>query len=359
MKLLKIGPVRGSLRLIRPLAVAAAVVAAVLVPVAGAQAVGTTAAALTLAAPATGTYGTAISLTGLLSKAGTATKISNGIVTLQRAPHGKATWKSQSSVHTTRTGVYKFPVTQLAGYDYRVYFAGTAVFKAAWSPVRYPVVTQAVGLSAIIPYNNHSGEFRASGQVTPVPPNGTPVYLDVFNGKAWAAIGTGKTSAGKVTVAGTRPVGTANYRLRVAGRAGFGAGVSAAKSYANYIWRGAFARPFTVTGGGNTSVVVDTTDPIRGWVTITSDQSANPDIMQDFHDCKQAVYQVQPLPGGTDRQGYWLGKRSGELIYSDFVKDQTPSPVMNVDLAGLTTLHQNYTAKAIRLKVQLIMLCLN
>jgi hypothetical protein len=32
---------------------------------------------------------------------------------------------------------------------------------------------------------------------------------------------------------------------------------------------------------------------------------------------------------------------------------------MTVDLAGLTTLHRNYTAKTVRLKVQLIMFCLN
>jgi hypothetical protein len=104
MDLVKNGSARGPPRLVRTLAVETIVVAGVLAPI-GAQAAAPIATALTLAAPSTGTYRTAISPTGYLSKAGTTTKIANGQVTLQRAPNSKATWKSQNSVLTTRPAV--------------------------------------------------------------------------------------------------------------------------------------------------------------------------------------------------------------------------------------------------------------
>ena len=223
-----------------------------------ARAAGSITAAVSLTAPATGPYGTAITLQGRLWRYGTPYGIARGKVWLQRTPHGRAGWASISSAATASTGSYVFRVTQTGAYDYRVYYGGSAAFRAAMSPVRYPVTSQQVLFDSVATTNASTGSLRAAGRVYPTPPNGQLVHLQRWDRGAgvWHGIGSGRTNSGRVTVTATRPGSIDAYRLVVAARSSYGAGVSATRSLAHYVWRGAFARGGVVYSGLGGKVVV-------------------------------------------------------------------------------------------------------
>lgn len=227
---------------IRSIVAATAMVAAAVVPfVTGAQAAGTVPSAVSLTAPASGVYGANITLTGRVWRYGTATAIPGATVWLQRAPHRTTAWANIKNTRTAANGNYAFAVTQTGSYDYRVYYTGSTTYRAALSPVRYPVTTQRVQFDTVASTNAWTGAVRASGWIYPLPPNGTTVYLQRWStdGGVWRNLATGRTSNGQVVVNATRPAGPTAYRLVIPARAGLGAGISAAKWYTNWLWRGA------------------------------------------------------------------------------------------------------------------------
>lgn len=133
-------------RIVIALAASAALIAPVAALAPAAHAAGTVRSAISLTAPSAAYYGTKITLSGVLWRYQTSTKIVGAKVTLQRASRGKANWTSIASLNTSSTGTYAFTVTQGLAYDYRTYYAGNATYTAAVSPVRYPVVMQRVFL---------------------------------------------------------------------------------------------------------------------------------------------------------------------------------------------------------------------
>ncbi|WP_328996048.1 hypothetical protein OG394_15455 [Kribbella sp. NBC_01245] len=92
--------------------------------------------------------------------------------------------------------------------------------------------------------------MRATGRVFPAPPTGTTVYLQHWLASKWQTVGSGRTSGNGVTVNLTRPASYLSYRLVVAARYPYGAGISPTKGFANYVWRASFDRPLNGTSSG-------------------------------------------------------------------------------------------------------------
>lgn len=207
--------------------------------------------AVSLTAPASGPYGSTIKLSGRLWRYGTTTGVNYATVQLQRTAHNKAAWATYKTAKTNADGTFAFSVVQSGAYDYRAYFAGSPVYTGALSPVRYPVTNQKVFFDSITTTNNTTGAMRATGRVYPAPPTGTIVYLQhwVVSARQWQTVGSGRTSSNAVTINLTRPASLMSYRLVVAARYPYGAGVSPTKGFANYVWRSAYARPILGTSG--------------------------------------------------------------------------------------------------------------
>lgn len=214
-------------------------------------AAGSVRSAVSLTGPTAGTYGSTIVLRGTLWRYRTSTRIANATVYLERSPHGRGTWAGVKAAKTNSAGGFAFPVGLTAPYDYRVRFYGSRTYTGALSNVRYPVVLRKVLLDSLATTDGNTGALRATGRLFPAPPTRTPVYLYRWTGSGWAWLATGYSSGNSVTVNATRPGSVAAYRLTVAARAPYGAGQSAARWYAHYVWRGAFHRPYSGTGPGN------------------------------------------------------------------------------------------------------------
>jgi hypothetical protein len=243
---------------VRRTVVAVAGSAAVVVPVAAsapaAEAAGSVRSALSLSAPSAAPYGAKVTLSGVLWRYQTTTKIAGANVTLQRANKGKANWTSVTAVSTSSTGTYAFSVTQGLAYDYRTVYAGNATYTSAVSPVRYPVVMQRVFLDSVKTVNYQIGVLRATGRLYPA--SGARVYLQRYNPntKAWTSIGSKVASGSSVTVDATVGGSTGQYRLYAPMTYPYGAGYSAAKTFSHYVWRGLFKKPVIADGGTNNPV---------------------------------------------------------------------------------------------------------
>jgi hypothetical protein len=228
------------------------VVLALPVGAAPARAAGSVVSAVSLTAPGSGSYGSVITLRGRLWRYGTPYGITRSKVWLQRTPHGRAAWTSIGAATTGSNGGYAFRVTQTGAYDYRVYYGGSVAFRAALSPVRYPVTNQVMAVASVVTANATTGVLRATGYVYPRPPDGRLVHLQRWDpeGRVWHGIGSGRTSGGRVIATAVRPGSVDSYRLVVPARSPYGAGVSAARSFAHFVWRGAFARGGVVYSNG-------------------------------------------------------------------------------------------------------------
>ncbi|WP_328996050.1 hypothetical protein OG394_15465 [Kribbella sp. NBC_01245] len=205
--------------------------------------------AVSLAAPSSGVYGTTIKLSGRLWRYGTTTGVNYATVQLQRTAHNKAAWATYKTAKTNADGTFAFSVVQSGAYDYRAYFTGSPVYTGALSPVRYPVTTQKVIFDTIKTTNYENGGMQATGRVFPTPPTGTTVYLQHWLASKWQTVGSGRTSSNAVTIKLTRPASYLSYRLVVATRYPYGAGISATKGFAHYQWRPSFGRPIIKTTG--------------------------------------------------------------------------------------------------------------
>jgi hypothetical protein len=259
-------------RILIALAASAALIppAAALAPTA--HAAGTVRSALSLTAPSAATYGTKITLSGVLWRYQTSTRIAGAKVTLQRATKGKTNWTAIASMNTSTTGTYQFSVTQGLAYDYRAYYAGSATYTAAVSPVRYPVVMQRLFLDSIKTVSYETGVLRASGRLYPA--TGGRVYLQRYNPstKAWANIGSKVASGNYVSVDAKVGGSTGQYRLYVPMTYPYGAGLTAAKTFTHYVWRGVFKKPLLAKGGtGEPQFEVITEDPARAYAFALAD----------------------------------------------------------------------------------------
>ncbi|MFF0264055.1 hypothetical protein [Kribbella sp. NPDC004536] len=250
------------------------------------------ATSITLSAPASGAYGSTIKLTGLVRKSGTTTGLSGATIYLQRSVHGRARYGNLLKGRTTSTGAYTFAVQQVSAYDYRVYFPGSSGHARAFSPVRYPVTTQVVAFDTITTTNATTGQLTATGRVVPTPPNGTLVYLQRYSkdSRTYVNQAIGRTTAGKATIVATRHGSVDAYRLLVAARGPFGAGVSTAKSFSHYVWRGAFTKsPVQVISSHVNTMQLVPQDPTKSTLEVTAYYShLGPDIYLDDSGCIKA-----------------------------------------------------------------------
>lgn len=273
---------------LRALAVSMVTVTAALVVPAPTQAAAATRTAISLSAPAAGVYGSTIVMRGRLWKYGTSTGLRGLTVLLQRKVHGKTTWANIRSTKTVMNGAFAFSVTQSSAFDYRAAYAGSRTYTRAFSPVRYPVTTQKVALDSVYTWDNVTGEVRANGRIWPTPPNGTAVAFQRWDGARWVGVGSGRTSAGRVTVAGKRPGSVAYYRLVVGGRYPYGAGVSPYRKHTHYVWRSAFDRALLLvntSGGGGIYVLPRSEDPMRATMQVRGVANGYVVVQPDIAGC--------------------------------------------------------------------------
>lgn len=263
-------------RIVIALAASAGLIAPVAAQAPAAHAAGTVRSALSLTAPSAAVYGSKITLSGVLWRYQTTTKIAGAKVTLQRANKGKTNWTTLTSINTSSTGTYQFSVTQGWAYDYRTVYAGNATYTTAVSPVRYPVVMQKLLLDSVKTISYDAGILRASGRLYPA--TGGRVYLQRYNPntKAWASISSKVASGNYVTVDAKVGGSTGQYRLYVPMTYPYGAGVSAAKTFTHFAWRGVFKKPVLATGGTkNPEFEIDTTDPGRYTAYAIADETGS------------------------------------------------------------------------------------
>ena len=230
-----------------------------------ASAAGSVRTSVSLVTPKSGVYNSVIKLTGVVWRTGTSTKLSGVTVYLQRSAHGKNRYATVTHTRTSRSGAYVFSVRQLSAYDYRTYFAGTSRYRAAYSPVRYPYTSRYLSLDSITTIDANNGVLRATGHAVPVPAVNTPVYLQQYSAaKTWVTIATGKTlSGGTMTIDATRPGSQSYYRLVIGQSYPYGPGITTAKLFAHYVWRGAFTKPVQTFGDGTFTVPSATDNPRR------------------------------------------------------------------------------------------------
>jgi hypothetical protein len=299
-------------RIVIALAASAAVIAPTATLVPAAHAVGTVRSAVSLTAPSAAAYGTQITLSGVLWRYQTSTKIAGAKVTLQRATKGKTNWTAVSSINTATDGSYKFTVTQGLAYDYRTAYAGRATYTSAVSPVRYPVVMQKLFLDSIKPVSYETGVLRASGRLYPA--TGGRVYLQRYNPstKAWASIGSKVASGNYVSVDAKVGASTGQYRLYVPMTYPYGAGLSAAKSFTHYVWRGVFKKPVIATGGtGEPVFEVIADDPEKAVAFALADTSGSAWADVNTSGCTRMVLQLANF--SSESMGAKISKDSTTL----------------------------------------------
>lgn len=254
--------------------------------------------AASLNSPASGPYGSAIWLTGTLWRYGTSTKVAGATVYLQRSPHGRNTWVNLRSAVTNSSGGYAFAVSQAGAFDYRARYYGSATYTGALSRVRYPVTTQKVLFDGISTTSYSTGAVKATGRVYPTPPNRTPVLLYRWDAAArkWVGVATGYSSGNAVTINTVRPASVASYRLIVGARAPWGAGLSAPRTFAHYLWRGIFARPVNgATGPGRYYVLPPNESPTRTRVGVDVDPGSSSFILaMNTTGCRRFVAVTTP-----------------------------------------------------------------
>lgn len=280
---------------LRRMVVAALLIGTVAAP--SAQAAGTVRSAITLSAPASGEYGSTIKLSGRLWRYGTPYGIQGALVWLQRAPHGRTSWANITNTRTGANGTYGFDVIQAGAYDYRTVYTGSATYTIATSPTRYPVTTQKVPLDSIVTTDEYTGAMRVAGRVLPTPPNGTTVYLQRWDSaaQAWHTIEAGRTTGGGFGIAVNRPASVTAYRVVVAARSPYGIGISPARWFANYVWRGAFARPVSSNPPNHYAVPTAADNPRREEITVVVGNTPTTTVNIDTRGCKRIVtYTIAP-----------------------------------------------------------------
>jgi hypothetical protein len=258
----------------RRIIVAAAAVAAMAAPAVAAaptaNAAGTVVSAVSLSAPGAAAYGSPITLSGVVWRYGTTVRIAGAPVVLQRSVHGANRWANYKSTRSASNGAFAFSVTQTLAYDYRAFFPGSTVYRAATSAVRYPIVIQKVFLDGVATTDYDTGMLRAVGRVFPTPPSGSLVYLQRYDAasKTYKSFTSTRTT-GSATVVFNARVGASTgwYRIYAPTRGAYAAGASVGKVFTHYVWRGAFKRVIATSGD---FVVSTDPDDELGWGDATA-----------------------------------------------------------------------------------------
>lgn len=231
-----------------------------------------------LSGPRAATYGTTITLSGYLRDA-TGQPLRGATVAIQRSPRNRNQWRTFTT-QTVGLGNFEVRITQSAAWEYRVHYAGSAKHAAATSQPVYPAVLRKVILDSLRTTSWETGTLRATGRVFPAPAAGSPVYLQrwVPATKAWRTIGRATASStGAVTITSRAAGSVLTYRLYApfaAAPGPYGAGVSKALRFQNFVWRGVFHKPVLATGGtGNArfSVIPAADAPYRSEADLVAD----------------------------------------------------------------------------------------
>ncbi|MFC0625997.1 hypothetical protein [Kribbella deserti] len=292
-----------------------AVIAIVLAPVAKGTAAGAVPSSVSLSAPASGVYGSTVTLTGTVWRTGTSplVKVPGATVYLQRSVRGQNRFGNLATTRTSSSGGYAFSVRQTSAYDYRAYYPGSSTYRAAVSPVRYPVTNRYLALNSITTTNADTGALRVTGSVIPAPTSGTVVYLQQHlpEYRTWATVGSGRTAADKVTITTSRPGSVASYRLVTGSLYPYGPGTSTSKSFAHYVWRSGFAKqPISVYETGSATAMSNNSR--GGLITILRDKNSL-FVLPDAIGCRQARSITAQESASSGAASIDLGSATGTL----------------------------------------------
>jgi len=108
-----------------------------------------------------------------------------------------------------------------------------------------------VKLDSVRTVNQHTGALRATGRISPAPPDGTTVYLQAYLGASagWRAIGAGESDGSTVSIGARMPGSVLYYRLAVAPAGPYAASASLKRWHQHFVWRGVFRKPTLARGG--------------------------------------------------------------------------------------------------------------
>lgn len=157
-------------------------------------------------APNVATYGTAITVTGKLTRADTGGAIAGAEVTLQYRANGSAGgYISAASAKTSAAGTVSFTAFKPAfSVQVRLAFATSGSYLGSTSAPKMVLVARKITASA--PGSvRHGHSFRITGSVLPASA-GKTIYLQLRSGSAWRTIGTA-TLTGHSTYAFTETAG--------------------------------------------------------------------------------------------------------------------------------------------------------
>ncbi|MFC0625993.1 hypothetical protein [Kribbella deserti] len=340
-----------------------AVVGAVLV-VPSAQGAGSVASSVSMAAPASGVYGSTIMLTGRVTRSGTSTGLSGVTVYLQRSVRGQGRFGNLASTRAGSTGAFTFSVVQTSAYDYRAYYPGSATYARAFSPVRYPVTNRYVALDSVVTTSSETGALSATGRAIPAPPDGTGLVLQRYSGEAggWINVATGRTAGGKVTISAVvRPGSSGTYRLATASLYPYGPGTSASRFLEHFVWRGAFTKaPVRTKSDGDNEMVINDQDPTFGTMHITTyEGQLGPQVLPDDLHCTKARAHSALLDKPSHSVTVYLtagAQNRAKVLPAGFHGEVT----IDVDIIGaLRTKYYFQSAGAVKMSTRIELLCSN
>lgn len=160
---------------------------------------------LSIGAPQTVHYGSAVTVTGTLVDTTSKAPIPGATISLYRRSSAQEAWSQIGSRTTSATGAVSLKLTPRANGQYEWRYAGTSTNGAATSAVRSLSVTQVVVLHATTAHVRHGTAFRLYGVVRP-PGAGHKVVLQRRVGKAWKSVTTATLQKQKLP-GGTTAVG--------------------------------------------------------------------------------------------------------------------------------------------------------
>jgi spore germination protein len=174
--------------------------------------------ALAVTAPASVASGTAITVTGRLTRVTGGAAVANQTVTLQQKDAGTTAWKSVTTATTSASGGVSFRVTPTVNTQFRVVYRGNWSYKAVTSASAVTSVKWKLTGTFTDPTIAVGSTATLKGSVKPVR-SGTKVVLQRLAGSTWSDVGTktaGTNGGYSFSIKGSK-AGTYTYRLRVAG----------------------------------------------------------------------------------------------------------------------------------------------
>lgn len=200
-----------------------------------------------------------------------------------------------------------------------------------------PAAARTVRLDSVRTVNQHTGAVRATGRISPAPPDGTTVYLQAYLGASagWRAIGAGRTDGSSVSVGARLPGSVLYYRLAVVPVGGYTASASVKRWHQHFVWRGVFRKP-TLARGGTTGwqfhVIPPNEVPAQSEAELLSGPSGA--VWGDLNTsgCVQIRDWMANLTEGTVR----ISLKKGDTVLGAIDMRQETEAVLIRDLAGST-----------------------